>query len=70
MQKLNYDQKIIAVLTDANEPTDVEKIRVRAGIGHWNTTLKHCLELLIAKRINGTKTSKSWIFWVEKEAQP
>lgn len=67
MQELNYDQKIIAVLTDANEPTDIEKIRVEAGIGHWNTALKHCLELLIAKKISGIKTSKSWIFWIEND---
>ena len=67
MQALNYDQKIIEVLTSATEPMDVEKIRIEAGIGHWNTALKHCLELLIVKKICGIKTSKSWIFWVEKD---
>jgi len=69
MQELNYQQKIVHVLSEATEPLDIEKIRVEAGIGNWNTALKHCLELLIAKRILGTKTSKSWIFWVDKEVR-
>jgi len=65
--ELNYAQKIVDVLLEATEPLDIEKIRVEAGIGHWNTALKHCLELLIAKKIQGQKTSKSWVFWVDKE---
>lgn len=66
MQELNYQEKIIAFLSGVSEPTDIEKIRVETGIGNWNTALKHCLELLIAKKICGTKTSKSWVFWTEK----
>jgi len=61
--KSEYPQKIVKVLAEATEPMDIEKIRVGAGIGHWNTALKHCLELLLAKKIQGKKTSKSWIFW-------
>ena len=66
MQELNYQEKIVGFLSHVTEPTDIEKIRVEAGIGNWNTALKHCLELLIAKKICGIKTSKSWIFWIEK----
>ena len=66
MQELNYQNKIVDVLEKAIEPRDVEKIRVEAGIGNWNTALKHCLELLISKKICGIKTSKSWVFWVDK----
>ena len=66
MQKLDYQEKIIEFLSNVKEPTDIEKIRIEAGIGNWNTALKHCLELLISKKICGTKTSKSWIFWVDK----
>jgi len=66
LQELNYQEKIIEVLSHAKEPTDIEKIRVEAGIGNWNTALKHCLELFIAKKICGIKTSKSWIFWLDK----
>lgn len=61
----DYPEKIIKILTEATEPLDIEKIRVGAGIGNWNTALKHCLELLLAKKIQGQKTSKSWIFWVD-----
>lgn len=61
-----YQHKIVETLENASEPLDIEKIRVNAGIGNWNTALKHCLELLIAKKISGQKTSKSWIFWIEK----
>ncbi len=67
MQKLDYQKKIVKFLSQVKEPTDIEKIRVEAGIGNWNTALKHCLELLIAKKICGTKTSKSWIFWADKQ---
>jgi len=48
---------------EADEPLDIEKIRQACGIGNWNTALKHCLELLLEKRISGIKTSKSWVFW-------
>lgn len=67
MQAINYDEKIIDVLKVAKLPLDTEKIRNETGISHWNTALKHCLELVIANKIQGLKTSKSWVFWVEKE---
>lgn len=60
----HYQEKIIQTLENAVEPLDIEKIRVEAGIGNWNTALKHCLELVIARKIKGMKTSKSWIFWI------
>lgn len=62
----HYQEKIIQTLKNAVEPLDIEKIRVEAGIGNWNTALKHCLELVIARKIKGIKTSKSWIFWIPR----
>ena len=59
----NYDQKIIETLEKTETPLDIEKIRLEVGIGNWNTALAHCLGLLVAKKINGFKTSKSWVFW-------
>jgi len=47
---------------------DVEKIREAAGIGNWNTALKHLLELKLQGIIEGQKTTKSWVFWIKKEA--
>jgi len=62
----NYDEKIVEMLEKAVQPMDIEKIRVEIGIGNWNTALKHCLELIIAGKIKGQKTSKSWVFWLDK----
>jgi hypothetical protein len=67
MENNNYDEKIVKMLQKAEQPTDIEKIRVEVGIGNWNTALKHCLELFIARKINGQKTTKSWVFWVQKD---
>jgi hypothetical protein len=65
----NYDKKILEMLENTDKPTDIEKIRLEVGIGNWNTALAHCLGLLVAKKINGVKTSKSWVFWgLEKKA--
>jgi hypothetical protein len=64
----DYEERILAFLTEVPKPVDVEKIRVACGIGNWNTALKHCLELLLARKIAGQKTSKSWIFWIDKES--
>ncbi|MEM2888038.1 MAG: hypothetical protein QXR42_00975 [Candidatus Bathyarchaeia archaeon] len=60
-------QRILNCLRKAELPMGVESIRVACDIGNWNTALKHCLELLIQGKIKGQKTSKSWIFWTEKE---
>ncbi|MEM1990442.1 MAG: hypothetical protein QW782_07410 [Candidatus Bathyarchaeia archaeon] len=62
-----YKQRIKAYLESAEIPQSVESIREAAGISNWNTALKHCLELLIQGEIRGQKTSKSWIFWLERE---
>jgi hypothetical protein len=63
----NYNERILGVLSQAEQPMDVEKIRSEAGIGHWNTALSHCLELLVHNQISGTKTSKSWVFWLDQK---
>ncbi|MEM3506073.1 MAG: hypothetical protein QW589_01415 [Candidatus Bathyarchaeia archaeon] len=62
----DYKKRILKILSSANEPLDVEKIRRRAKIGHWNACLHHLLELYILGKIEGRKTSKSWIFWIKK----
>lgn len=60
----SYKDEIKKVLEKAPVPLDVEKIQVRAGIGGWNTALKHCLEMLGVGDIGGLKTSKGWVFWI------
>jgi len=68
MKKLDYAKAILQVLGRAPHPMDVEKIRVACKIGNWQTALRHCLELLHEGRIEGTKTSKSWIFSPKSKA--
>lgn len=59
--------KIVEYLSAQTEPQVVEKIRVSTGISHWSMALAHCLELCIAGRIKGMRTSTSWVFWVPKK---
>jgi hypothetical protein len=49
-------------LRTRDRPTDVEKIRRSAGFSHWNAALTHLLQLYIDGKIDGQKTSKSWVF--------
>jgi hypothetical protein len=58
-----YKRAILQRVAAASQPLDVERIRVESNIGNWQTALKHCLELLQEGKIQGVKTSKSWVFW-------
>jgi hypothetical protein len=60
-----YKKAILRELAAASQPLDVERIRVKSNIANWQTALKHCLELLHEGKIQGIKTSKSWIFWTK-----
>lgn len=61
----DYRNKILQILEQSDQLMDPENIRVQAGIANWQTALKHLLELKIEGQIEGTKTSKSWIFWIK-----
>ncbi len=65
----DYKKAITRLLRISHEPMDVEKIRLRCSIGNWNTALKHCLELQHEGKIKGTRTSRGWIFWINKMKQ-
>jgi hypothetical protein len=67
MGKLRYEKAILRFLDKSPRPLDVEKIRVACKIGNWQTAMKHCLELLYEGKIQGTKTTKSWVFWANQE---
>ncbi|MGA2785707.1 MAG: hypothetical protein ABSF09_13515 [Candidatus Bathyarchaeia archaeon] len=64
-KRINYDPLIQQVLLNSTQPLDVQKIRRACNIGNWLTAMKHCLELLCEGKIQGTKTSKGWIFWTD-----
>ena len=67
--KNDYKKSILKILNKSTKPLDVEKIRRGSGIGNWNTALKHCLELQLEGKIQGQKTSKSWVFWIPNTKQ-
>jgi hypothetical protein len=58
--------KIVNYLSTQTEPQAIETIRANTNISHWSMALAYCLELVIQGKIKGMKTSKSWVFWVEK----
>ena len=59
-----YKDSIVRFLSEANQLMDVENIRKACHIGNWQTAMKHCLELQYEGKIQGIKSSKSWIFWI------
>lgn len=66
MQNTSYRERILNILSKATMPLDVEFIRVEAEIKNWQTAISHLLQLVIEGKICGQKTTKGWIFWMEK----
>lgn len=64
-----YKKAITDVLVTKDQPVHVETVRIAVGIGNWNTCLRHLLELFIDGKIRGVKTTRGWIFWLDKEAE-
>lgn len=59
-------QRILDVIAESKLPTDIETIRIKAGLKAWIQCKALCMELMAERKIVGQKTTKSWIFWVEK----
>jgi len=47
-------------------PMDVENVRLQTGLKNWESTKSILLEMVIQGRIAGQKTTKGWIFWLDK----
>ena len=47
-------------------PMDVENVRLQTGMKNWESTKSILLEMVIQGRIAGQKTTKGWIFWLDK----
>jgi hypothetical protein len=43
---------------------DVENVRLRAGLKNWESTKAILLEMVLQGAIQGQKTTKSWVFWI------
>ena len=62
----NHHEKIVEVLAGSNMPMDVENVRLQTGLKNWESTKSILLEMVIQGRIAGQKTTKGWIFWLDK----
>jgi len=70
MQKFNnskLEKKIVDLLKETEIPCSVDFVAHNVGIA-WGTARAILLNLVIDGRVQTQKTTKSLIFWVEKEA--
>jgi hypothetical protein len=65
---MSIQEKVCDTIHSAELPVSTEYIAKKLSIG-WGTALRYCLELMTTGRIQGMKTTKSWVFWVE-EGEP
>ncbi len=63
----HYHERIMEILNESDIPMDVENVRLKAGLKNWESTKAMLLELVLQGRIEGQKTTKSWIFWIRGE---
>lgn len=61
----DLSEKVFDVLRNASQPLSIDAVRYRTEIRSWDKARALLLELLYEKKIEGIKTSKSWIFWLE-----
>ena len=70
MQKFNnpkLEEKIIKLLEETKIPCAIDYVAKNVNIA-WGTARAILLNLAVNGRIQTQKTTKSLIFWVEKEA--
>ncbi|MFH0896798.1 MAG: hypothetical protein V1850_01960 [Candidatus Bathyarchaeota archaeon] len=58
------------VLRAAEKPLSIDAVRFQTKLKSWSTARAILLEMLADRTINGLKTSRGWIFWIEQEAKP
>jgi len=57
-------ERVRDVLKESSIPMDVENVRLGAGLKNWESTKAILLEMVLQGAIQGQKTTKSWVFWV------
>ena len=63
------EHRLLKVLSNADNPVSIDYVRYNLKI-NWGTARALLLSMALEGKIQSMKTSKSWIFWVEKlEAQ-
>lgn len=66
-REANNKQKIVDAVAESKLPIGIENIRVNAGLKAWIQCKALCMELMAERKIVDQKTTKSWIFWVDKK---
>jgi len=60
--KMSIENQLKQEIEKASMPVSVEYLSKKLKVG-WGTIIRYCLELVIAGKICGLKTTKSWVFW-------
>ena len=60
------EEKVTNILKEAENPVSIDYVRYHLGL-NWSTARAVLLSLALEGKICSQKTSKSWIFWVEKD---
>jgi hypothetical protein len=60
------ENRIVKVLSTSPTPVSVDFVRYHAKTT-WAIAKATLLELLLKGEVRGMKTSRSWVFWIEKE---
>lgn len=68
--RVSHKQRISNILRESSIPMDVENVRMRAGLKNWESTKAILLEMVLQGAIQGQKTTKSWVFWVNPNGLP
>jgi DNA-binding IclR family transcriptional regulator len=68
LSKQNGETQLLELLQKTSMPVSIEYVARRLNVG-WGTARAMLLELLVEGKIAGQKTTKSWIFWIEKGAE-
>jgi len=63
---MKFDKRIVEFLGSRPEPASTEEIRQGCKISNWTTALNRCLQLMLKGKIRGLKTSRGWVFWIDK----
>lgn len=63
------ETKVIKVLSEAENVSSIDYVRYNLDM-NWGTTRALLLSMALQGKIKSMKTSKSWVFWVEKERSP
>jgi len=65
---LSIESQVLKEIVRSPIPVSIQYIAKRINVG-WGTAIRYALELMAAGKIEGMKTTKSWVFWARKEVE-